>query len=101
MVYRGQKQQNCYNYILKRLYIENATSEYPYLAQLKSIVDESGAIGANGQIDQQKLSNIFNQYIGQSWFALFEINDTPVDTSISSPSTKALSGSTSSGVITK
>jgi hypothetical protein len=59
--------------------MENAVSEYPYLSQLKSVIDESQSIGKDGQIDQQKLMNILSQYLGQSWFALFEINDAPVN----------------------
>jgi hypothetical protein len=77
MIYRGKKQGNCYNYILRKLYNENGAEEYPYLATIKKAVDESGAMGTD-QESQQKLSNIFNAYIGQSWFALFEINDTAI-----------------------
>ncbi len=104
MIYRGQKQQNCYNYILKRFYMENvSTSDYPYLAPLKNAIDESQAITASGQVNQEKLMNLFSQYLGQSWFALFEINDTPVDTTpatTSAPIDPAATGTTSSGITT-
>lgn len=104
MIYRGQKQQNCYNYILKRFYMENVSaSDYPYLAPLKNAIDESQAITASGQVNQEKLMNLFSQYLGQSWFALFEINDTPVDTTpatTSAPIDPAAIGTTSSGITT-
>lgn len=97
MVYRGQKQQNCYNYILKRLYVENAASEYPYLSQVKAAIDEAGAIGSDGSINQQKLMTILSQYIGQSWFALFEINDTPVNTTPVMVAPATATGTTGTG----
>jgi hypothetical protein len=101
MIYRGQKQQNCYNYILKLLYVENGSTEYPYLARVKQAIDENGAIGTNGQIDQQKLMNIFSQYIGQSWFALFEISDIPVDITPPLPETIPVTatGTTNTGTV--
>lgn len=77
MIYRGKKQGNCYNYILRKLYSENGAEEYPYLASIKKAVDESGAMGTD-EASQKKLNAIFNAYIGQSWFALFEINDTDI-----------------------
>lgn len=99
MVYRGQKQQNCYNYILKRLYMDKVdASEYPYLAPLKNAIDESQAITTSGQVNQEKLMSLFSQYLGQSWFALFEINDNPVDITTPNPINPTTgSGSTGTG----
>jgi hypothetical protein len=54
------------------MFTTNAVSEtsYPYLLDIKNLIVQQNAVS-----DKEKLSNIMNTYIGQSWFALFKIKD--------------------------
>lgn len=65
---RGQKQMNCYNYILKKFATTPDTTLYSYLMPIREAIATSWA-----DKDQSKLWQIFSQYAWQSWFALFEI----------------------------
>lgn len=78
VIHRSQKQNNCANYILKKLYQDKVwLEEYPYLAPIKQAIDNSNALS-----DQSKLGQILGRYAGQSWFALFEITDMPAEISM-------------------
>ncbi len=66
---RNQKLAQCQNYILKRIN-EGADTEYPILANIKKeILDQWN--------DLEKQKSVLARYLGQSWFALFEITDLP------------------------
>jgi hypothetical protein len=71
---RRQKQGQCYNYILNALYKENGAARYPYLAEIQAAVDKNSAAG-----NSELLSRILSNYVGQSYFALYEITDIPVE----------------------
>ncbi len=66
-IYRGVKQSNCANYIIKMLNAWSASGGTipPYLTWLNT-----GLTAAKNETEQQ---NVLSQYIGQSYFALFEI----------------------------
>lgn len=70
-LYRNQKLGNCHKYIVTLLN-ENRSSEHPILEAIKTDIIEN-----NATQDTQKLQAILAKYAGQSWFALFEIIDTP------------------------
>jgi hypothetical protein len=66
-VVRGIKQNNCANYVISMINNSSASGSTlpPYLTQL-----QAGLTTAKTQAERQ---NILSQYIGQSYFALFEI----------------------------
>ncbi len=66
-VYRGTKQNKCANYIVNMLNesAQSGSTVPPYLVPL-----QTGLATAKTESEQQ---NILAQYIGQSYFALFEI----------------------------
>lgn len=70
---RNQKLSNCHRYIVEKLI---NTGEYPKVDAIKNEILES-----NAAQDNTKLQNILLKHAGQSWFALFEIIDTPMNTS--------------------
>jgi hypothetical protein len=72
---RGQKLAQCQLYIIK-LINEGRGEEYPLVTQIANELYSQNASG-----DIPKLQQIMWKYIGQSWFALFEILDTPIETS--------------------
>ncbi len=76
-VSRGIKQSNCYNAILKAAYEENSAQKYPYLAPLKNAIESNNAAG-----NQNLLSRILMSFAGQSFFALYEITDIPVEVTV-------------------
>jgi hypothetical protein len=69
---RNQKLSNCHRYIIN-LINENKSPQYPVLETIKKEILES-----NASQDSTKLQNILIKHAGQSWFALFEIIDTPL-----------------------
>jgi hypothetical protein len=69
---RGQKLAQCQLYIIK-LINEWRAEEYPLITQ---IANELYAQEATENM--QKIQQIMAKYVGQSWFALFEILDAPV-----------------------
>jgi hypothetical protein len=73
-VNRNQKLGQCHMYIIK-LINENRAGEYP---KIKQIADQIIATNAAQNVD--KLQEILSRYVWQSWFALFEILDVPVET---------------------
>lgn len=68
---RNQKLSNCHRYIVE-LINKNQITEYPKIEVIKNEIIESKA-----SQDNTKLQNILLKHAGQSWFALFEIIDTP------------------------
>lgn len=71
VISRGKKLANCHQHIID--VINSGEKNLPPMIEtIKSAIIEQGA--AN---DSTKLVKIMSQYVGQSWFALFEINDTP------------------------
>ena len=81
---RGKKLANCHQHIID--VINSGEKNLPPMIEaIKSAIIEQGA--AN---DSTKLIKILNQYVGQSWFALFEINDIPApQTKVSPTQTKS------------
>ena len=70
-IYRNQKLGNCHTYIIWIINSKRA-SEYPVIEAIqREIMTE------NASQDTKKLQSILSKYAGQSWFALFEIIDTP------------------------
>ena len=70
-VNRGQKLVQCQSYIIKMIN-ENTYADYPTIETIKQEI-----ITWKANQDTTKLQQILNKYIWQSWFALFEIIDTP------------------------
>jgi hypothetical protein len=67
---RWQKQKQCLNYILTSIYKENGAERYPYLRAIKESID------ANDWLNNPELLNrILGGYVGQSFFALYEITE--------------------------
>ncbi len=75
-IYRNQKLANCHTYIIWIINNKSA-SEYPIIEAIQSEV-----IAENAAQDTRKLQAILSKYVGQSWFALFEIVDTPPSISL-------------------
>lgn len=74
---RNQKTTQCQAYILKRIN-EGADLDYPSLASIKKeIIDQWS--------DAEKQKAVLARYVGQSWFALFEITDLPEGFSLPTP----------------
>ncbi len=73
---RGQKLYQCQQYIINLLNSWKG-SDYSVINSIKNDITTQGAAQ-----DPQKLSQILMKYTGQSWFTLFEITDTPVETQI-------------------
>ncbi|MFZ2255251.1 MAG: hypothetical protein WAW59_05630 [Patescibacteria group bacterium] len=71
---RGQKQRQCYNALLQSIYQEGGAEKYDYLKTMKEVIDKNNAVN-----NQELLSRIMQTYAGQSFFALYEITDTPVE----------------------
>ncbi len=69
---RGQKMAQCQQYIVKMMN-ENTSSDYPIIEAIKKEIEEKKA-----NQDIKQIQEILMKYTGQSWFALFEIIDTPV-----------------------
>lgn len=82
VVSRGQKQQRCYNAMIRSIYQDNGAERYSYLAPIKSAIDGEDALK-----NPKVLTQIMSSVAGQSYFALFEINDTPVQTGSTIPPT--------------
>lgn len=70
---RGQKLAQCQLYIIK-LINEGRSKEYPLLDQIATEL-----YSQNATEDMKKIQQIMSKYIWQSWYALFEILDSPVD----------------------
>jgi hypothetical protein len=70
---RNQKVAQCHMYIVKMIN-ENRANEYPFIAQIASEILETKAAQ-----DTKKLQQILARYAWQSWFAFFEIIDTPIE----------------------
>ncbi len=62
----------CQQYIVKMMN-ENTSSDYPIIEAIKKEIEEKKA-----NQDIKQIQEILMKYTGQSWFALFEIIDTPV-----------------------
>lgn len=77
VISRGQKMAQCQLYIIK-LINEGRSNEYPLLEQIANELYSAGATE-----DMQKIREIMGKYVGQSWFALFEILDTPIEPAVS------------------
>ena len=93
-VYRNEKMWKCHEYILS-IIREDRSAEYPVIDAIKDEV-----ISTNSSKNPQQLQAILLKYAGQSWFALFEIIDTPsVPSDITESSSN--SGGTQSGSIIK
>ncbi|GAB0174434.1 MAG: hypothetical protein HHAS10_03130 [Candidatus Altimarinota bacterium] len=73
VVTRGQKLAQCQLYIIK-LINEGRSKEYPLIDQIATEL-----YAQNATEDMKKIQQIMSKYIGQSWFALFEILDSPID----------------------
>jgi hypothetical protein len=73
MIYRGEKQRNCFNYMIS-YFRTNPTGGYTYLEPIRTALSKIDATATPEQ-QQQQMGAIFSQYVGQSWFALFEIQD--------------------------
>lgn len=71
---RWQKQKNCYNAMLKSISQDNWASKYTYLAGIKDAIEKN-----NANNNPELLSRIMMSYAGQSFFALYEITDTPIE----------------------
>lgn len=69
---RGQKLAQCQLYIIKMIN-EWRAEEYPLVTQIANDLYTQEATE-----NMQKIQQIMAKYIGQSWFALFEILDTPI-----------------------
>lgn len=82
----------CHEYILSVIR-EDRSAEYPVIDAIKDEV-----ISTNSSKNPQKLQAILLKYAGQSWFALFEITDTP---SVPSQPTSNSGVSQSGGTIKK
>lgn len=96
-IYRNQKLGNCHSYIISVINAKRA-SEYPLIEVIQREV-----IQENAAQDTQRLQAILSKYVGQSWFALYEIIDSPISVV---PTTQPLaaittSGSTQTGVVKK
>jgi hypothetical protein len=90
-IYRGQKLMSCQKYIIT-IINEKRSEEYPKIQALQNEIIQGGATQ-----DPKKLQSILNKYAWQSWFALFEIIDTPILPSLPVPLTaNTQSGSLSS-----
>lgn len=73
LIYRGQKLANCQKYIVN-LINQNETKDYDVIENIKNEV-----VSGNATQNPEKLQSILTKYTGQSWFALFEIVDTPME----------------------
>lgn len=71
---RGQKQRQCYNAMLASISNEGGAEKYDYLASIKDAIEKNNATN-----NPELLSRIMMTYAGQSFFALYEITDTPVE----------------------
>jgi hypothetical protein len=89
VISRGQKLTQCQLYIIK-LINEGKASDYPLV---ETIANELYSQEATE--DMRKIQQIMSKYIWQSWFALFEILDTPVEAPVQAIEL-AQSGNTSS-----
>lgn len=76
---RNQKLYNCHQLIVEKLNGSGTLNES--LEDLKQTI-----ASYNASQDPEKLSQILASYAGQSWFALFEINDNSIKTSTTTAS---------------
>lgn len=71
---RGQKQRQCYAAMLKSITDEDGANRYDYLAGIQNTIEKNDAMN-----NPELLTRIMRSYAGQSFFALYEITDTPVE----------------------
>ena len=95
MVYRNQKLANCHSYIIGIMNTKRA-SEYPLIEAIQSEIIQTKAAQ-----DTQKLQEILSKYVWQSWFALFEIIDTPASPWVVIETPISSSGGTQTGTLLK
>lgn len=68
VIYRGQKQINCYNYMIGLMQANKVTqTDYPYLFPIMQ------AIGTKEKPSQDEIVQIFQQYVTHGWFAFFRM----------------------------
>lgn len=60
--------------MLKSISQDNWASKYTYLAGIKDAIEKN-----NANNNPELLSRIMMSYAGQSFFALYEITDTPIE----------------------
>jgi hypothetical protein len=77
---RGQKQKQCYNYIINSIYKWDGATRYSYLTEIKDAIDKNDA-GNNPEL----LARILSTYVGQSYFALYEITELPMTATVLTP----------------
>lgn len=67
--------------MLKSISEESGAEKYSYLASIQEVIERNNAIN-----NSELLSRIMTSFAGQSFFALYEITDIPVESVTTTPS---------------